>query len=201
MCVFCVNIRLFFCARCVDFSYVYGLSFAQVVWILHIYTAFCARWAAFDLLKYWFSDLEGSLICYCLCNQSFLIEIFDYPIFRVLLGSFSAWAVCYDCIVWKIQFLGFCQVLYPTSCLWFNFQAGLYDWTVSRIRYLCVCRVIYPTICLRFTVRSYLVSFLLILIEQYIYLGGVILLCTILIYGRYKCKYKGYLGCNYNILD
>ena len=62
--------------------------------------------------KYWFSDLEGSLICYCLCNHSFLIESFDYPIFRVLLGSFSAWAVCYDCIVWKIQFLGFRQVLF-----------------------------------------------------------------------------------------
>ena len=49
---FCVRIRLLhtflrllctlcgFCARCATFVYVYGLSFAQVVRILHMYTAF-----------------------------------------------------------------------------------------------------------------------------------------------------------------
>ena len=50
--VFCVNIRILrkfvysFCARCAAFSYVYGLSLAQVVQLLRTYTYFCACLAA-----------------------------------------------------------------------------------------------------------------------------------------------------------
>ena len=31
--------------------------------------------------------------------------------------------------------------------------------------------------------------------------GGLILMCTMLLCGSYKCRYEGYFGCNYEILD
>ena len=52
-------------------------------------------------------------------------------------------------------------------------------------------QVLYPTILSQFTVRSYLGSLLLIFIDQYIYPCGVILMCTMLLCGSYKCTYKG----------
>ena len=175
-CGFCVRIRLFVrVQRLFDaFESLYDtilrfFGFAIVssndLELLKVSTV--RSWGFFDLLlfvrtlvihwNYRSSDLEDSLIR---ASCSLWLDCMDDPIFRVPLSYFSARAVFYDWTFWRIQYLGF-------------------------------RRVLYPTICSQFTVRFYLGGFLLILIEQYIYPSGVILLCTMLLYGSYKFRYKG----------
>ena len=99
-------------------------------------------------------------------------------------GFFDLLKVCAntrdDCTVWRIRSSGFRQVLYPKICTLWLYHVILSDWGS------------YPTIFSQFTVRSYLRGFLLILIEQYIYPGRVILLCTMLLCGSYNCRCEGY---------
>ena len=188
LCRFCVRIQLIFCASCAAFSYiyrflcafsgfpyVYGLSFAML-------NADCLEG----------SHLVGSLIF--LSVQKLVIRC-QYQ------GSDLEGSV-------ELFFRARCSLLLdriedpilrvPPS--YFSAKSACYYWTISRIRYWGFCRVICPTICLWFTVRSYFGCFFLILIEQYIYPGGVILLWTMLLCGSYKCRYEGYFGCNYDIL-
>ena len=164
----------FFVRLCMAFAYQYGLfvhlctAFAHVVWLLQMYTAyilrklcgFCVHIRIFVRVerilirwKYWWYDLEGSLIC--LKSWWSNIE-----------GSLICWNswlsnLWFAISVWKIMMIG------PSggsdiqgSVKFFIRQYTRYYWTIWRILSSGFCRVIYTTICTQFTVRSYLIKFL-----------------------------------------
>ena len=176
MCVFYVRIRILR-------TLVYG---------------FCARCAAFAYVYGFLCALSGFcesirlIFCDARCGPWF-VESLDDPILRVLWFAIvcaNARDLLKVSMIWSWGFFDF-----------FPGRAVCYNWTVARIRSLGFRQVLFPTICPWFTVRSYLGGSLLILIEQYIYPGGVLLMCAVLLCGSYKCRYKGYFGCNCEILD
>ena len=208
-----VRIRLIFCASCADFAYVYGFlcalsgfwfveslndSILRVLWFVESLDDLILRvlwffeslddlifdfmrvsmiqsWGFFDLLKV---SIIRSLICYLRASCSLWLNCMEDPIFRFLLGYL------FDDLYVIIGLSGESDL--QGSVKFFIHRSAcnlLYDITWSSS---------YTTIFSWFIFRSYLGSFLLILIEQCIYPRRLILLSTMLLCDSYKCRYKWY---------
>ena len=117
-------------------------DFAHVVLILHMYTTnllhklcrFCVRIHIFVRverlcvhIRLIFCDVtcvtsqgirsSGFFYLDCLCERSWFIDSLKDPLLRVPSSSFSAQAAHYYWTVSRIQYWGFCRVLFPQELL------------------------------------------------------------------------------------
>ena len=184
--VFFVCIRILrtfvysFCARCADFAYVYRLSFAKFVLLFRTYTSFVRVKRLYVRIRIIFWNV--------LCGQSRGIQTCTF------LDLF-----CPCKRSWFVDSLKDTILRVPSISL--SSWADRYYWEVSRIRSWGFCRGICPRE-LFVIHRPILPQRFLVDLDRAIYFtGGVILLCNMLLCGSYKFRYKGYFGCNYDILD
>ena len=199
LCVFCVCIQIFMRVErlCVHIRLIFCDVRCGPSWRI-CYSGFFALLLSVQTLviclKSQGSNLEASVKFFFRASCSLLLDRLEDPILRVPSISFSAQSARSYWTVSGIQSLGFRRVLFPCELLVLIGPSRGSD--IEGF-----CQVICPKICFRFTVRSYLGGFLFILIEQYIPPSGVTLMCTMMLCGRYKCRYEGCFGCNDEILD